>query len=136
MRGDALVRCGGRAGETGQEQSRNRAPARPLHETERTRPRDLVPALRHHGHLLAESRPLGNLAAETGTLAREFIEHAIAANGGIMPKAVHADRGTSMTQCHLACFCRVCCLRFCKVDESNGGRRVVAGAVVAGFLIQ
>ena len=31
MRGDAHVRCGGRAGETGQEKSRNRAPARPLH---------------------------------------------------------------------------------------------------------
>jgi putative transposase len=34
---------------------------------------------------------------ETGTLAKEFIEHAIAANGGIKPHAVHADRGTSMT---------------------------------------
>jgi putative transposase len=34
---------------------------------------------------------------ETGTLAKEFIEHAIAANGGIKPRAVHADRGTSMT---------------------------------------
>ena len=34
---------------------------------------------------------------ETGVLAREFIEHAITANGGIKPKAVHADRGTSMT---------------------------------------
>ena len=34
---------------------------------------------------------------ETGILAREFIEHAIEANGGIKPKAVHADRGTSMT---------------------------------------
>jgi len=34
---------------------------------------------------------------ETGTLAKEFIEHAIAANGGIKPGAVHADRGTSMT---------------------------------------
>jgi putative transposase len=34
---------------------------------------------------------------ETGTLAKEFIEHAIAANGGIKPAAVHADRGTSMT---------------------------------------
>ena len=30
MRGDALVRCGGRAGETGREQIRNRALARPL----------------------------------------------------------------------------------------------------------
>ena len=34
---------------------------------------------------------------ETGTLAKEFIEHAIAENGGIRPGAVHADRGTSMT---------------------------------------
>jgi putative transposase len=34
---------------------------------------------------------------ETGILAREFIEHAIESNGGIKPKAVHADRGTSMT---------------------------------------
>lgn len=34
---------------------------------------------------------------ETGTLAKEFIEHAIAANGGVSPLAVHADRGTSMT---------------------------------------
>ena len=29
MRGNALVRCGGRAGETGRERSRNRAPVRP-----------------------------------------------------------------------------------------------------------
>ncbi len=34
---------------------------------------------------------------ETGILAREFIEHAIAANNGIIPESVHADRGTSMT---------------------------------------
>jgi putative transposase len=34
---------------------------------------------------------------ETGSLAKEFIEHAIAANGGTAPRAVHADRGTSMT---------------------------------------
>jgi putative transposase len=34
---------------------------------------------------------------ETGTLAKEFIEHAIAANGSNAPRAVHADRGTSMT---------------------------------------
>lgn len=30
-------------------------------------------------------------------LAKEFIEHAIAANNGTAPRAVHADRGTSMT---------------------------------------
>jgi putative transposase len=34
---------------------------------------------------------------ETGTLAKEFIQHAIAANDGIAPAAIHADRGTSMT---------------------------------------
>jgi putative transposase len=34
---------------------------------------------------------------ETGTLAKEFIEHAITANGGVPPLAIHADRGTSMT---------------------------------------
>ena len=34
---------------------------------------------------------------ETGDLAKEFIERAIAANGGVKPGAVHADRGTSMT---------------------------------------
>jgi len=34
---------------------------------------------------------------ETGILAREFIEHAIAANDGVVPESVHADRGTSMT---------------------------------------
>ena len=35
--------------------------------------------------------------AENGTLAKEFIQHAIRANGGIAPRAIHADRGTSMT---------------------------------------
>jgi putative transposase len=34
---------------------------------------------------------------ETGELAKAFIDHAIAANGGIAPRAIHADRGTSMT---------------------------------------
>jgi putative transposase len=34
---------------------------------------------------------------ETGLLAKEFIEHAIEANGGVKPRTVHADRGTSMT---------------------------------------
>jgi putative transposase len=34
---------------------------------------------------------------ETGTLAKEFIQHAIAANDGVMPEAIHADQGTSMT---------------------------------------
>jgi putative transposase len=34
---------------------------------------------------------------ENGALAKEFIQHAINANGGIAPGAIHADRGTSMT---------------------------------------
>ena len=41
---------------------------------------------------------------ENGTLAKEFIEHAIEANGGIAPQAVHADRGTSMTSNTVAGF--------------------------------
>jgi putative transposase len=35
--------------------------------------------------------------SETGELAKEFIEHAIAANDGIKPGRVHADRGSPMT---------------------------------------
>jgi hypothetical protein len=34
---------------------------------------------------------------ENGTLAKEFLQNAIAANGGIAPRSFHADRGTSMT---------------------------------------
>jgi len=34
---------------------------------------------------------------EAGVLAKELIEHAIAANDDVKPRAVHADRGTSMT---------------------------------------
>jgi putative transposase len=34
---------------------------------------------------------------ENGTLAKEFIQNAIAANHGTPPAAIHADRGTSMT---------------------------------------
>lgn len=34
---------------------------------------------------------------ENGILAKEFIQHAIAANNGIRPHSIHADRGTSMT---------------------------------------
>jgi putative transposase len=34
---------------------------------------------------------------ENGTLAKEFIGNAIAANGGRAPGSIHADRGTSMT---------------------------------------
>jgi hypothetical protein len=39
---------------------------------------------------------------ETGDLAKAFIENAIIANGGARPLYLHADNGTSMTQCHLA----------------------------------
>lgn len=34
---------------------------------------------------------------ENGALAKEFIQNAITANGGIRPASIHADRGTSMT---------------------------------------
>ena len=34
---------------------------------------------------------------ENGTLAKEFLTNAITANGGIRPRSIHADRGTSMT---------------------------------------
>ncbi|MEU0570584.1 DDE-type integrase/transposase/recombinase [Nonomuraea sp. NPDC005983] len=34
---------------------------------------------------------------ENGTLATEFLQNAIAANGGIAPCSIHADRGASMT---------------------------------------
>jgi putative transposase len=34
---------------------------------------------------------------ENGTLAKEFLTNAVAANGGIRPASIHADRGTSMT---------------------------------------
>ena len=36
-------------------------------------------------------------AAETGDLARKFIENAVIANGGARPDYIHADNGTSMT---------------------------------------
>jgi putative transposase len=34
---------------------------------------------------------------ENGTLAKEFIQNAIAANHAVAPRSIHADRGTSMT---------------------------------------
>jgi putative transposase len=36
-------------------------------------------------------------SAETGELAKEFMENAIIANGGARPDYIHADNGTSMT---------------------------------------
>ena len=67
------------------------------HQTERTRSRYMVPSLRHHRHLLRKVIHWEAWPTENGTLAKEFIEHAIEANEGITPQAVHADRGTSMT---------------------------------------
>ena len=66
------------------------------HETERACPGNVVPAVCHYlspGKSFT-GRP-GRL--RTGPSAKEFIEHAIEANGGSAPQAVHADRGTSMT---------------------------------------
>jgi len=34
---------------------------------------------------------------ETGELARDFIDHAVEANDGVMPQQIHSDNGTSMT---------------------------------------
>ncbi len=39
---------------------------------------------------------------ETGLLAKEFIDHAIAVNGGTMPATIHSDNGTSMTSKNVA----------------------------------
>jgi transposase InsO family protein len=36
-------------------------------------------------------------APETGVLAKDFIDRAIALNGGVMPHTIHSDNGTSMT---------------------------------------
>jgi putative transposase len=36
-------------------------------------------------------------ARETGELAKQFIENCIRAEGGVAPKTIHSDRGTSMT---------------------------------------
>ncbi|MEV0596139.1 integrase core domain-containing protein [Nonomuraea cavernae] len=47
--------------------------------------------------LRAENKKLRSGRRRTAPLAKEFIERAIEANGGIAPDAIHADRGTSMT---------------------------------------
>lgn len=39
---------------------------------------------------------------ETGLLAKEFIDNAIAANNGTMPATIHSDNGTSMTSKNVA----------------------------------
>lgn len=39
---------------------------------------------------------------ETGLLAKDFLDNAIAANGGTMPGTIHSDNGTSMTSKNVA----------------------------------
>jgi transposase InsO family protein len=39
---------------------------------------------------------------ETGELAKEFIDRAIALNGGVLPHTIHSDNGTSMTSKNVA----------------------------------
>ena len=39
---------------------------------------------------------------ESGDLAKAFMQHAIAANGGARPRYIHADNGTSMTSKNVA----------------------------------
>jgi transposase InsO family protein len=41
-------------------------------------------------------------SAETGEIARDFLEHAVEANGGLMPGQIHSDNGTSMTSKNVA----------------------------------
>lgn len=56
---------------------------------------------------------------ETGELACAFIDNAVAANGGIRPRAVHADRGTSMTSQPVAAL-----LAHLGIDQSHSRPRV------------
>jgi len=69
---------------------------------------------------------------ETGTLAKEFIEHAIAANRGIQPRAVHADRGTSMTSNTVAGLRSPARAVRLELKAGVGGEVVSDGAPVAG----
>jgi transposase InsO family protein len=39
---------------------------------------------------------------QTGELARDFIDHAVAVNDGLMPNTIHSDNGTSMTSKNVA----------------------------------
>ena len=96
MRGDVLVRCGGRAGETDRQRCRHRAPVRPT-----TKLHGPTPGVYYDLYVILDiySRYVpGFLVAptETGELAKAFIETTIAA-AGVAPRVVHADRGTSMT---------------------------------------
>ncbi|WP_261568423.1 IS3 family transposase [Frankia gtarii] len=51
---------------------------------------------------------------ENGELAKAFLEHAVTANGGLRPNAVHADRGTSMTSQPVAAL-----LAYLNIDQSH-----------------
>lgn len=51
---------------------------------------------------------------ENGELAKAFIEHAVDANGGVRPGAIHADRGTSMTSQSVAGL-----LAYLNIDQSH-----------------
>ena len=53
-------------------------------------------------------------ATETGDLAKAFINTAIIANGGVLPNAIHADNGTSMTSKTVAML-----LADLKIDRSH-----------------
>ena len=57
MRGNALVQCGGQAGETGRERSRNRAPVRPLHHRQGQQVTDRHPGRAHHQNRDAGADP-------------------------------------------------------------------------------
>jgi putative transposase len=56
---------------------------------------------------------------ETGELAKAFIEQAVTLNGGIRPRSVHADRGTSMTSQSVAGL-----LAYLGIDQSHSRPRV------------
>ena len=68
------------------------------HETERPAARRVLRPVRDARHFLPKSHALGGTRhRERGELAEAFIDRAVASNGGIAPRAIHADRGTSMT---------------------------------------
>ena len=108
MRGDAHVRCGGRAGGTGRERSRNRAPARPLHHrAEQLRDRRAGRA-HHPVHDAAAPAPHGRprpRGQERPALAghgAEAVRDAIAATIITLPEQLRRsltwDRGKEMAQ--------------------------------------
>ena len=47
---------------------------------------------------------------ENGELARDFIDHAIEANGGVRPTTLHSDNGTSMTSKNVAALLADLCI--------------------------